>query len=282
MSTSDLPADGPADVPADVLGDGCPDGHALSAAELSELLAADVAAVVAVSRLAGRSGAKEFQFSCQDPDAPYEQRGWWVMATYRGAKLIADGHASPAAACDALAARMLDRGQCQGCGKLSFVKRPEGYRLADEQMVARTKREGICRWHREGDRWLRACGALAPPGSSREKLAMAMAAVGVIPAEQIAAARDGRYDDYLSEAAFPQQLLLAELAPYGLEVAQLVGKVKDGEFEATHAEAEEWVSSPEGQAVLAEFLKPGGKPDGAAKGSARGRRPRGGRRGKRK
>src|SRR5262245_40781038 len=100
MSTCDGPGDGP--------GDGQqPDGHALSAAELAGVLAPDVEAVVAISRLAGRSGAKEFQFSCRNWDAPYDQRGWWVMATYQGAKLIADGHASPTAACDALAARML-------------------------------------------------------------------------------------------------------------------------------------------------------------------------------
>lgn len=263
--------------------DGGPDadGHALSAAELPDLLAADVAAVVAVSRLAGRSGAREFQFSCRDPDAPYEQRGWWVTATYRGARLMADGHATPAQACDALAARMLDRGECQGCGKLAFVARPEGYRVADEQMAARAKREGICRWRREGDRWLRACGALAPSGSSREKLARAMAAVGVIPAEQIAAARDGRYDDYLSEYAFPQHLLLAELAPYGLEVAQLIEAVKDGEFDATSAESEAWMASPQGREVLAELLKSGGasKP---SKGSKRDRHFREARRRKRK
>jgi len=243
-----------------------------------ELPQADAQALAAVARLAGRSGAREFQFSCQDPLAPFERRGWWATALYRGVKLIADGHASPGAACDALARQILDQGNCQGCGKVSFVADPQGYRVS-EQTHQRVQREGICRWSRVAGRWERACGDLAPPDSSREKLAAAMAAAGVIPAEQIGAARLGRYDDYLAQTAFPQLLLLEELKPYGQAVQELRARVMAGDFDATRAEADAWAASPEGKATLAEFLAAGG-PAGTDR--SRQQRRRGRRQGKRR
>lgn len=244
----------------------------------------DAAALRAVADLGGRTGARDFQVSCQSPDLPYAQRSWWAQASYAGARLIADGHVSVRAACDALARRMLDGGACQGCGKLTFVANEDGYRVGSPEDAARAQREGICRWSRDGgERWSRACGDVAPPGSSREKLAQAMRQVQVIPAEQIRAARAGRYDDYLSDYPMPQHLLLEELRPYGRDAEDLVRRVIAGEFDATAAESQAWAQSPEGQETLAAF---GGKLPGAA--DMTGRRPvrnasrRGGRRGRRR
>lgn len=227
---------------------------------LAELEPADGAALRAVADLGGRTGAREFQFSCQYPELPYEQRSWWAMARYEGARLMADGHTSAAQACDALARRMLDGGQCQGCGKLSFVANEDGYRVGGAQQAARAQREGICRWSRGGGaRWSRACGDRAPEDSSREKLACAMREVGVIPAEQIAAARSGRYDDFLSDVAAPKFLLVEELRPYGTAAAELIKRVVAGDFDSTAAESKAWAESPEGLETMAMFGVAGGQ-----------------------
>lgn len=253
---------------------------------VSELEPEDAAALRAVADLGGRTGAREFQFSCQHPELAYEQRSWWAQASYHGARLMADGHVSARAACDALARRMLDGGECQGCGKLSFVANEAGYRVGDAQSAARAQREGICRWTRDGGaRWSRACGDWAPDGSSREKLARAMAQVGVIPAEQIAAARSGRYDDFLSDAsATPELLLIEELRPYGQEAADLIRRVKAGDFEATPAESKAWMESADGQEALAMLTGGAAGPvaDVSGRRPARNTQRRGGRRGRRR
>lgn len=234
---------------------------------LARLPQADGDALRAVAALGARTGAREFQFGCQYPELPFEQRSWWALAVFEGGqRLMAEGQVSAAAACDGLAGRLLDGGRCLGCGKLSFVHNPAGYRVADAAAAARAKREGVCRWRRDGGPvWVRECGEAAPQGSTREALAQAMAACGVVEASQIAAARAGRYDEYLSEASpFPLMLLVEELRPYGQATAQLVSRVINGDFDASGPEALAFWNSPEGRQVFEEFGAQLPAPGGAA------------------
>lgn len=225
---------------------------------LKDLPESDGLALRAVAVLAGRTGARQFQFNCKYPDRPFAQQSWWALAVYAGGRrLMADGHVSPQEACDALARRLLDGGQCLGCGKFSFVHCEDGYRVPDAAAAARAKREGVCRWRREGGaRWARECGESAPADSTRERLAQAMAAVGVIPAGQIAAARAGRYDEYASQASpVPLMLLVEELRQYGSATAGLIEAVMAGQFDATQAESARFWESEEGRGIFAELAE---------------------------
>lgn len=229
---------------------------------------ADREALEAVLSLAGRSGAVDVDFGCLYPERAFKQRSWWCLAVYRGAKLLCDGKSSAAEACDGLAQRILDGGECRGCLKVSFVHNEAGYRV-DRERHERVVREGVCRWRRERTVWARECGS-APEGSSREKLAQAMAACAVIDAGQIGAARAGRYDDFMSDHPFPEMLLLAELRQYGDAVAELVAAVKDGEFDATAEEGQAWAESADGRAAFAELFP--GRAGSEGSGKRKGRR----------
>ena len=97
--------------------------------------------VIACADLAGRAGAREFEMGYldDDPSAP----GWWAQATYRGAKIIKDGHGTPEAAALALATRLLSGATCR-CTK--------PVTLADAV-------HGACRWQLVGKRWEPGCDA---------------------------------------------------------------------------------------------------------------------------
>ncbi|MCL5994490.1 MAG: hypothetical protein M1546_00350 [Chloroflexi bacterium] len=56
--------------------------------------------------------------------------------------------------------------------------------------------------------------------------------------EIIARARVGKYDDYETDVAAPQMLLVTELRKLGLN--DFVQRVIDGEFDGTKEEAEAW------------------------------------------
>ena len=56
--------------------------------------------------------------------------------------------------------------------------------------------------------------------------------------EIIARARVGKYDDYETDVATPQMLLVTELRKLGLN--DFVQRVIDGEFDGTKEEAEAW------------------------------------------
>lgn len=72
-------------------------------------------------------------------------------------------------------------------------------------------------------------------------------------------ARKGHYDDYKTTIAYPQTELVRDLA--GLvnlgmpaevveRVGAFIGRVQNGEFDATQAEGEAWARSDEGRATL--------------------------------
>ena len=83
-----------------------------------------------------------------------------------------------------------------------------------------------------------------------ERLATALEAAGA-PADMIARAREGHYDDYLSPLAMPIHALAIEAREAGLtDIAQ---RAIGGEFDATVEEADAWARSDEGRDILGVF-----------------------------
>jgi len=102
-------------------------------------------AVKACADLVGRTGASQFQIGFVHDNVPVEEAGWYAHAQYRGARLTTTSdYRGPAEAADALSRRILHGGNC-GCGKPTT--------LQDGRDVRKW-----CRWRREGDRWVSACG----------------------------------------------------------------------------------------------------------------------------
>lgn len=106
-------------------------------------------AIAACADLVGRAGASKFEIGYLDDDP--ENPRWYASAFYRGARLTADDHRTPAAAATALAGRILAGGTCR-------CRRP--VTLADG--------DG-CRWRLVGTRWEPGCGVEGPliSGSKR-------------------------------------------------------------------------------------------------------------------
>jgi hypothetical protein len=98
------------------------------------------------------------------------------------------------------------------------------------------------------------------------KLARALEAIPGVPPEMIRKARDGHYHDYLSPLDFPEIQLVADLRDLAARPATprnsrpllraLAEAVKDGEYDASKEESDEWMRSPEGQATMAELTRP--------------------------
>lgn len=102
----------------------------------------DEDALIAAVDLVGRSGAREAEIGWLHDDVPPAEAGWYATATYRGAKLIAEGP-GPVEAAEALARRILDGGMCNHC------KKPIA--LGGELSLH------ACRWTRMGRSWQRGC-----------------------------------------------------------------------------------------------------------------------------
>jgi len=105
--------------------------------------------VLACADLVGRSGGRSFEVGYLNDatDLAYLTDGpcWYAQAAYNGARVIAEGHATPADACDALAIKVLDGGQCTHCGKTIAACRTA------------TDVPGYCAQWRDGLTWKRAC-----------------------------------------------------------------------------------------------------------------------------
>ena len=117
----------------------------------------------AASLVAGHSGAREFQIGYLREDVPWWLAGWFVTASYRGARIMTDEHPDPGTAADAFARRLLNGGKCTHCGGL-VTTNPDGewardsihtdgtHWTAQEQIAA-----GLCYWQRIGAEWVRGC-----------------------------------------------------------------------------------------------------------------------------
>jgi len=120
-------------------------------------------AVKACADLVGRTGATSFECGFAREGVPSDQAGWYAAAMFKGGRITAEDKASPAEACDALAARLLSGAQCQHCGKLVTMS-PAGAVARDATLVdgrkwtaAEQAEAGLCRWARDGARWERGC-----------------------------------------------------------------------------------------------------------------------------
>ena len=83
------------------------------------------------------------------------------------------------------------------------------------------------------------------------KLARALTAIPGVPEEMIERARTGHYHDFLSPLDFPELDLIGDLTEIGTPPALAMrARVMDGEFDASIAESEAWVASPDGQETI--------------------------------
>jgi hypothetical protein len=121
--------------------------------------------VIACADLVGRTGATSFECGhLHDDKYVGHTPDWYATAVYRGAKLIAEGKASPAEACDALAERLLTGAQCQHCKGLvaltdagAFAYRSGVLATGQRWDASDAARAPQCRWTRAGGRWERGC-----------------------------------------------------------------------------------------------------------------------------
>lgn len=89
-----------------------------------------------------------------------------------------------------------------------------------------------------------------------EKLALALEEIGA-PKELVTAAREGRYDDFKSESATPLMDLVRDLnaaakrmsffSKMRVNLREFTQRVKDGEFDASSEESQEWASQQTGE-----------------------------------
>lgn len=105
------------------------------------------------------------------------------------------------------------------------------------------------------------------------RLARALEAIPGVPADMTERARAGYYHDYLSPLATPAIQLVADLRDLASRPATprssrpllraLADGVTGGDYDATKAESDEWMRSPEGQEALAALTgQPAGPPAG--------------------
>ena len=80
-----------------------------------------------------------------------------------------------------------------------------------------------------------------------ERLALVLTQAGA-PRWMIDNARAGYYDDYKTTIATPIVRLCQDCTDAGL--TDLADRARNGEFDATRYEAEEWAKSPEAQELL--------------------------------
>lgn len=129
------------------------------------MTAFDEDALHATADLVGRCGARELQIGYLHDNVPTEQADWYAHAQLRGARITAEHHRGPVEAADALARRILDGAKCTHCqclitlsdsGQMAYDQTmADGTTWTKEQQAA----AGLCRWRRNGPRWVRSCEA---------------------------------------------------------------------------------------------------------------------------
>lgn len=122
--------------------------------------------LAAAADLVGRTGAKNFEIGYLHDDVPASEAGWYATATFKGAKVIAEG-VGPTEVAAALAERLLTGARCR-CGRLVALS-DFGAVAYDADMADGskwTKKQallaGQCRWKRQGARWEMACQTDVP------------------------------------------------------------------------------------------------------------------------
>lgn len=111
----------------------------------------DQDALDAALQLFGRCGVSEIDIGYLNDDVPITEADWYCIATFRGAKVIAEHHSGPVEACEALARRLMNGGTCTHCRKVISLSAPRDL-------------PQVCRWTRRGDHWERGCTDTIPEG----------------------------------------------------------------------------------------------------------------------
>ncbi|MEV7805033.1 hypothetical protein AB0O28_18990 [Microbispora sp. NPDC088329] len=131
-------------------------------AEIADDIFSDAAH--AAVELIGRSGARKLEIGFLHENVPMEEAGWYAHAQYRGARITAEDHTSPAAALEALARRILTGGRCTHCGGLVALTDRGALAYATSTLadgtpwnVEQAREAGQCRWRRAGRTWKRGC-----------------------------------------------------------------------------------------------------------------------------
>jgi hypothetical protein len=106
-------------------------------------------AIVACADLVGRSGGKDFEVGYLDETAAIEDARWYATASFLGAKVIIDEQPSGALACELLARKLLEGGQCVHCRRVVTV-RGEGVGALS---IFGRRGPKTCLWIRDGERW---------------------------------------------------------------------------------------------------------------------------------
>lgn len=90
---------------------------------------------------------------------------------------------------------------------------------------------------------------------TKERLADAMREAG-LPAEFVARAQAGEFDDFESTQPLPFIHLVQVLGVLGTPAAlAVIERARNGEFDATDEEAAEWAASAEGQYAYKSVLR---------------------------
>ncbi|MEE3066601.1 MAG: hypothetical protein VYA67_22110 [Actinomycetota bacterium] len=117
----------------------------------------DQDALAAAADLFGRCGASEVEFGYLHDDVPADHADWYCTAMFRGTKIIAEHHTGPIEACEALARRLMNGGMCTHCRRVISLSSPRDL-------------PQVCRWTRQGDRWVRGCTETVPEGQRDNKM----------------------------------------------------------------------------------------------------------------
>ncbi len=110
--------------------------------------AVDEDALLAAVDLVGRSGGTDFEVGYLHDNVPVEKAAWYAHAQYRGARITAENHPGPVEAAEALARQVLKGAQCTHCKRTVSL--------------GGTGTKVICRWRREGRKWIRGCERTHP------------------------------------------------------------------------------------------------------------------------
>lgn len=95
--------------------------------------------------------------------------------------------------------------------------------------------------------------------STADRLADRLRDMGLM--EMSDRARKGEFDDYRSEHAMPQHVLIKALLEIGVAkikmsvpCKELIDEVKEGKFDSTKEESDAWAASPEGQQAMKDLM----------------------------
>jgi len=111
--------------------------------------------MIAAYDLIRRAGAGSVEVGYLHDDVPVQEADWWANAQFRGVRITVEHRAGPVEAVEALARRLINGATCTYCRHIITI--------------SGQPRDGICRWTRHGNRWVRGCTGTHPERTIRVK-----------------------------------------------------------------------------------------------------------------